>query len=184
MLKIQVIIASIRVGRRAENVAKWVNKELDTHKNIQTEILDLRKWSLPYYDEPIPRIAKKWIKKVNEADGYIIITPEYNHGYPAQLKTALDYPYREWNQKPIGFVSYSTGYFGGNKVVEQLKQVALELQMYPIREAVYVQRVHEIFADKSKEVLDLDLNDKLKVFIKQLLWWSKILKTARLKIKQ
>ncbi|HTX19838.1 MAG TPA: NAD(P)H-dependent oxidoreductase, partial [Bacteroidota bacterium] len=109
-------------------------------------MIDLRDWQLPMYDEPISPVSnkgiytnpigRKWADKIGEADGYIIVTPEYNHGYPAVLKNAIDWVFQEWRRKPVGFVSY--GNLGGARVIEQLRQVVIELQMLPIRNAVHI----------------------------------------------
>lgn len=146
MLKIQVIIGSTRENRFSEKPANYIFSELKKQKDVEPELIDLKDWPLPFFDEPIsPSMSKgkynnplgrKWADKVAEADGYIIIAPEYNHGYPAVLKNALDWVFNEWHKKPIGFVSY--GSVGGARSVEQLKQVAIELKLVPIRQAIHL----------------------------------------------
>src|SRR5579859_7915590 len=141
MVKIQVIIGSTRKGRFSEKPAHWIFDELKKRQDVDAELIDLRDWPLPFFDESISpsqnkgtyenALAAKWAKKIEEADGFIIVTPEYNHGYSAVLKNALDYVYKEWNKKPVGFVSYG-GISGGTRAVQQLRQVAIELQMVPI----------------------------------------------------
>ena len=121
-------------------------------------------------------MANKWTDKPSEADGFIIVSPEYNHGYPAVLKNALDYAYSPWNKKPVGFVSY--GSTGGAKVIEQLRQVAVELQMAPIQRAVQLMKVHEIFDEKGK-MKDDSYDQAVNAFLDQLTWWGNALKTAR-----
>lgn len=178
MLKIQIILGSTRTERRGEKVAQWVYKEAQKRKDFKTEFLDLKEWNLPFYDEPTPKIAQKWCDKVREADGYIIVTPEYNHGYPAVLKNALDYPYEEWNRKPVGFVAYSTGRVGGARSVEQLKLVSIELQMVPMRQSVYVTKVKDAF-DESGELTDPYYPKTITKLFDQLSWWAEALKKAR-----
>ncbi len=109
--KIQIIIGSTRQNRSGELVAKYVKNIASNKTDLEFELIDLRDWKLPFYDEvagPMglkgnysSAIGKKWAAKVAEADGYIFITPEYNHGYSAVLKNALDYAYFEWNRKPV-----------------------------------------------------------------------------------
>src|SRR5436305_313141 len=130
-MKIQVIIGSTRQNRLSEKPAKWIYEYAKTKPELEVELIDLRDYSLPFVDEPTApmHLQKKyadervqvWSEKVDEADGYIVVSPEYNHGYPAVLKNAFDVIYPEWNNKPIGFVSYGT--LGGARVVEQLKLV-------------------------------------------------------------
>lgn len=144
--KIQIIIGSTRQNRFGDKPAQWILNKLKNRTDIEVELVDLRDWSLPFFDEAISplmnggqytlELAQKWADKVGEASGYIIVTPEYNHGYPAVLKNALDYVYPEWNNKPVAFVSY--GGVGGARVVEQLRQVALGLKMIPIYNAVHI----------------------------------------------
>jgi NAD(P)H-dependent FMN reductase len=155
--KVQIIIGSTRAGRFSEKPARYISDELAKRGDVEVELIDLRDWPLPFYDEPISPIriqgnygnelAKKWAKKVAEADAFIMVTPEYNHGYPAVLKNAIDWLFSEWNNKPIGFVSY--GNLGGARVIEQLRTVSIELQMFPIRSSVNIPG--DIYMAASKE---------------------------------
>ena len=145
-LTMHVIIGSTRQNRFSEKPARYIFDELKKKENIQVELIDLRDWPLPFYDEVVSpavnkgnysnELGKKWAVKVGEADGYIMVTPEYNHGYSAVLKNALDWVFPEWNGKPVGFVSY--GNAGGARAIEQLRQVVIELQMVPIRSAIHI----------------------------------------------
>jgi NAD(P)H-dependent FMN reductase len=121
-------------------------------------------------------LAKEWSKKIAPMDAFIIVTPEYNHGYPAVLKNALDYLYAEWNEKPVAFVSY--GSVGGARVVEQLRLVVAELRMADIRESLHIMRVSSLITDcifKPEEFHE----KKTAAMLAQLDWWAKALKTAR-----
>lgn len=180
MIKIQIIIGSTREGRAGEKVGKWILGQAQKDSPFEAELLDLKGWNLPLYDEPTSEVTQKWIDKIKEADGYIIVTPEYNHGYPASLKNALDYPYEEWNRKPVGFVSYSAGRGAGIRAVEQLRLVSIELQMAPIREAIHIPFIKKAF-DESGNPTDSKLNERAKQFLDELLWWTRALKTARTK---
>lgn len=146
-MKIQVILGSTRQGRFGEKIAAWVMEHAP-----EAELLDLRDYPLPFFDEPIspsqmkepytnPSVVK-WTNKIAEGDAYLVITPEYNHGYPAVLKNALDYVYKEWNGKKIGFVGYGT--VGAARSIEQLRQVVIELQMVPVKAAVHIVKFWEL----------------------------------------
>lgn len=155
MITIQIIMGSTRPGRKSEAIAKWLQGVIKARKEAEVtfELIDLRDYPLPFYNEPVgagmlaqsgytDEVAKKWAAKVAEADGFVFITPEYNHGYSAVLKNALDYVYAAWNNKAVGFVSYGSA-AGGSRAVEQLRQVAGELQLFDIREQVIMPFVWE-----------------------------------------
>lgn len=186
-MKIQIIMGSTRQGRFVEKPAKWIYEAAKKKEGIEVELIDLRDWPLPFFDEAVSpsmnkgnytnELAAKWAKKVGEADGYIIIAPEYNHGYPAVLKNALDYVYSEWNNKPVGFVSYG-GIAGGTRSVQQLRQVVIELQMMPIRNGVHIPMYWTQLDEKGE--LNMDAHTEgAENLLKQLLYWAKILKSAR-----
>lgn len=186
MTKIQIIIGSTREKRRSESVANWIYDLAREIEGIEFEIVDLRDYPLPFYQEPgSPRmlkddipVAKKWREKIQEADGYLIVSPEYNHGYSAVLKNALDYTYSSWNNKAVGFVSYGT--VGGARAVEQLRLVAIELQMAPIQQSINLMKAHSLF-DENGKMID-DSHDKIAHnFLEQLIWWTNALKEARSK---
>lgn len=131
-MKIQIIVGSTRQGRATPRVAKWVSKIADqTLGVVNIEMVDLADYNLPLFDEPLPPlanqdrkpvdIAKKWLDKLAEADGYIFVTPEYNHGMPASLKNAVDYVDTQLRRKPVMIVSH--GVVGGARSSEQLAQV-------------------------------------------------------------
>ena len=192
MLHIKVIVGSTREGRFSEKVLPWVTAELNNTAEVTYEVLDLRDWHMPLFDYLMSpayitdgqypnEIATQFAAKIKEADAFLIITPEYNHGYPAVLKNALDVVYGEWNQKAVGFVSY--GSVGGGRVVEQLRQVAIELQMAPIRSAVHIQAPWNLMTESGElkaGVLD-DYYQSLQGTVSQLLWWGSALKEARSK---
>ncbi len=186
-ISLQVIIGSTREGRFSEKPAGWIFKELQKRSNVQAELVDLRDYPLPFFEEGIsPSMMKepyahpvvaKWTKKVAEADGYIIVTPEYNHGYPAVLKNALDYVYKEWNRKAVGFVSY--GSVGGGRSIEQLRQVAVELQMAPVRPSVHITWAEYMAAVKGQPDAFAPLEQQANVLLDHIIWWTTALKVAR-----
>lgn len=188
-MKIQVILGSTRPNRQSEKVGKWVIDQLSKNSKFETELIDLRDWPLPFYDEVAglltlkrsqlsSELAKKWQEKISQADGYIIVTAEYNHGYPAVLKNALDYAYYEWHKKPIAYVAYGA-MVGGSRAVEQLRQVAIELQMAPISEAIYIPLIWAAFDEKGNLKDEDNYNKRFNSMVEQLLWWTKALKEAR-----
>lgn len=189
-MKIQVIIGTTRPNRFSEIPANWIYQELKKIEGIEAELVDLRDYNLPFFDEPKSPTAAgiggytaeavvRWTKKVAEADGYIIVTGEYNHGYPAVLKNALDYVYFEWNKKPVGFISY--GSVSGARVIEQLRQVVVELQLVPVKNSIHIpgQVVMAIKKGEGGENPFESLNAQKDSFITNLVWWVKALKVAR-----
>jgi NAD(P)H-dependent FMN reductase len=158
MKKILIILGSTRQGRRGELVAKWVKKNIDTlkEKSLKFNLADLRERNLPFYDSPIPPMMGQypkgritdWAKEIASYDGILIITPEYNHGYPAVLKNALDVIYKEWNYKPVSFISYGAS-SGGIRAIEQLRQVVIELKMIPLKEELSIPFIWQVFDEKG-----------------------------------
>ncbi len=190
-MKIQLILGSTREGRKGEKVAKWVLSELNKRAEAIVEFLDLKDFPLPYYaeaktpssltiEEYTNDMAKKWVSKIEEGDAYIIITPEYNHGYPAVLKNALDYPYKQWNKKPVAFISYGSS-ANGARAVEQLRQVAVELQMAPIRNGVHISLGQKPFDENGNMIEEQKMHyeKSLTHLYDQLIWWATALKHAR-----
>jgi NAD(P)H-dependent FMN reductase len=134
----------------------------------------------------VNELGKKWAAKISEADGYIIVSPEYNHGYSAVLKNAIDWVFPEWRNKPVGFVGY--GNAGGARAIEQLRQVAIELQMVPIRSAVHIPA--EVFLPVMKEKVPVNpeffkplregmRGDRVATFFNELLAMARTLKATR-----
>lgn len=189
--KILVLLGSSREGRHGVKIFEWVKKELSQKIEAVFEFIDAKDLQLGYYNEPLyPSMiepgkyndpnAEAWRQKVEAADGFIILVPEYNRGYPAILKSALDIVYNEWNRKPVAFIGYSSGPIGGARVVEQLKQVMVELQMAVVRAAVYVSNVEESFTENGP-VDAKAWNDRLNTLLEHLMWWTIALKQARTK---
>ncbi|WP_457028634.1 NADPH-dependent FMN reductase [Kitasatospora sp. P5_F3] len=149
MLKIGIILGSTRPNRNGEQVAKWVLDIASRRDDAEFELIDLRAHPLPLLDEPLPpsfgqyqhEHTRQWAAKIASFDGFVIVTPEYNHGIPGVLKNALDFLYTEWNNKAVGFVSY--GGVGGVRAVEHLRAVAAELQMADVRQQVALSMITE-----------------------------------------
>src|SRR5215203_3178500 len=138
MAHVAVIIGSTRQGRFADKPAKWIQKRLAERPGLTVELLDLRDFPLPFFEDansPARRgnapisdpVVAAWSEAIARANAFVVIAPEYNHGYTAVLKNAIDHLYHEWVRKPIAFVSY--GNAGGARSIEQLRQVVIELEM-------------------------------------------------------
>jgi NAD(P)H-dependent FMN reductase len=163
---------------------------LSAREDLQIELVDLRDYPMPFFEQTVPPAyghrdypeqVTRWAKKVEEADGYVIITAEYNHGYPAILKNALDQIFPELNRKPVMFVGY--GNTGGARAIEQLRLVAIELEMAPLRHAVHILPNVMIEAMKAEQPADLQifasLDQRLDSAATDLAWWAQALARAR-----
>lgn len=158
MPNLMIVIASTRPGRAGQPIARWFARQADANGAFEIEMVDLGELRLPLLDEPDhPRLrrytqphTRQWSTMVEAADAFVIVTAEYNFGYPAPLKNAIDYLHHEWRYKPVGFVSYG-GVAAGTRAVQQLKQVVTTLKMTPIFEAVSIP-FHTQFMDERGEV--------------------------------
>lgn len=145
MINLKIIIASTRAGRKGPVIARWVYDAAGKHGEFDTELIDLAEINLPFLDEPNhpryknyeKRHTKDWSARMEAADAFIIVTCEYNHGYPAPLKNAFDFLYHEWAYKPAAFVSYG-GISGGTRAVQLFKPVTTALGMVPLLESVNI----------------------------------------------
>ena len=187
MLKIKVILGSTRQQRFGEQPAKYIVERAKA-KRLDVELLDLRDYPLPFFDEamsptmavmknsyPYP-VSAKWTEKIGEADGFIVVAAEYNHGYTAVLKNAMDYVSVEWNKKPVAFVGY--GGVGGARAVGQLREVAVELQMAPIRTAIHISNFWNLLDEKGQLKTE-SFDATAEQMLDQLIWWGEALKAAR-----
>jgi NAD(P)H-dependent FMN reductase len=142
MLKVAIIVGSTRPGRVGEAVANWVFSIAKQRQDAEFEVVDIRDFNLPLLDEPVPpsqgkyshEHTKTWAAKIGSFDGYVFVTPEYNHGTSGALKNAIDFLFAEWNNKAAGFVGY--GGAGGVRAVESLRLVMGELQVADVRAQV------------------------------------------------
>lgn len=189
-LNIKVIAGSTREGRFSDKAALWIAGELEKQEGIAAEVLDLRDYDMPFFNEAMSPSMKqepykneavaRFTKKIEEGDAFVVVTPEYNHGTSGVLKNALDWVYQEWNNKPVAFVSY--GSVGGARAVEHLRLVAIELQMVPIRNAVHIPGEHYfpvLFGKADAGELFASLTKQSDGMLTQLLWWARALKAAR-----
>ena len=142
MLKVGIIIGSTRPGRKAEAVARWVHAIASKRTDATYEVVDIAEFQLPHLDEPMPPSmnqyskphTKAWAKRIDGLDAFVFVTPEYNHSTSGALKNAIDFLFREWNDKAAGFVSY--GAAGGTRAVEHLRLVLGELKVADVRAQV------------------------------------------------
>ncbi|MES0031138.1 NADPH-dependent FMN reductase [Mesorhizobium sp. M0040] len=185
--KIAIIIGSTRAARFADVPTQWIAKIAKSHADIDVEVVDLRDFPLPFFDEVassawVPsqnEVAQRWQKKVAGFDGFIFTAAEYNHGPTAVLKNAIDYAANEWNKKPAGFVGY--GSVGGARAVEQLRLHAVELQMAPVKSAVHIAWADFLAVKQGDKTLDEfeHLNQAATALVNDIAWWARVLKTAR-----
>jgi NAD(P)H-dependent FMN reductase len=149
MIRIGIILGSTRPNRNGEQVARWVYDNAVLRSDAEFELVDLRDYPLPHLDEPLPPSlgqyqndhTRQWADKIASFDGFVMVTPEYNHSTSGVLKNAIDYLYAEWNNKAVGFVSY--GAVGGARAAEHLRLVAGELQMADVRQQVALSLITE-----------------------------------------
>jgi NAD(P)H-dependent FMN reductase len=145
MPNLTIIIGSTRPGRAGLPIGQWFANRAKEHGGFDVTVVDLAELDLPMFNEPAhPRLrqythdhTKEWSAIVDAADAFVIVTPEYNYGYPASVKNAIDYLHQEWQYKPVGFVSYG-GVAAGTRAVQQLKQVVTTLRMVPVFDSVNI----------------------------------------------
>jgi NAD(P)H-dependent FMN reductase len=184
MLRIAIVIGSTRPGRVGESVAHWVHGIATRRTDAEYVLVDIAELNLPLLDEPVPPSMGQysnphtiaWAETVASFDGYIFVTPEYNHGMSGALKNALDYVYGEWNNKAAGFVSYGSA--GGVRAVEQLRLVASELQIAHARNQVMLSLFTD-FENFSTFKPHPRNEESVTAMLDQLVPWSAAMKTLR-----
>lgn len=184
MVEVGIVVGSTRPGRKAAAVAQWVLGIAERRGGARYRVLDLAEVGLPFYDEPLPAArggyvhehTRRWSAAVRPLDAFVVVTPEYNHGPPAVLKNALDFLYAEWNDKAVGFVSY--GNAGGVRAVEQLRTVASELRMAPVRAQVALTNTTD-FDEHGTPRPDAAKEALVETMLGQLLEWAEALAAVR-----
>ena len=189
-LKLKIILGSVREGRFSEKVATWVVEQVKKHGGFDAEVIDLREYEMPYFDQKATPSSKvepytneavaRWTEKIVEADAFLFIMPEYNRSVPGVLKNALDWVYPEWNKKVAGFVGY--GSVGGARAIEHARTIAVEQQMATVRQAINI-FAHWNFQDERGDVKPGALNEFERgagTMLEQLFWWASALKAARM----
>src|SRR6476660_6073361 len=189
MLNVGMIVGSTRQNRFADTPVRWLVESAAARADLRLEVLDLRDYRLPFFDEPAPPVyangaysqpeAEAWRQSVNKFDAFIATVAEYNHGPTAILKNAFDSAFLEWQRKPIAFVGY--GGVGAARAIEQLRSVVIELQMAPIRHEVNITVEPLLGVLRSGRALNdyEHLVQSRHALFDHLAWWAAALKTAR-----
>jgi NAD(P)H-dependent FMN reductase len=183
-LKVAIIIGSTRPGRNGEAVGKWVHELAKKRTDSNFELVDIRDFNLPLLDEPIPpsmgqyskEHTKAWSLRIDSFDAYIFVTAEYNHGIPGALKNAIDFLYKEWNNKVAGFVGY--GGAGGVRAVEQLRLVMAELKVATVRSQVTLSLFTD-FENFTKFKPATFQENSANAMLDEVIAWGGALKTLR-----
>lgn len=190
-MHLKVILGSTREGRFSDKPGRWIASLAGQGRDWHVEVLDLRDYPMPFFNEKeTPGHKSKpyadttvaaWTAKIAEGDAFLIVAPEYNHGYSAVLKNAIDWVYQEWNKKPVSFVSYGSAM--GARSVEQLRQVAVELQMAPLRSGVHIPwdtlaKVAGFGGAPDPNALAI-FDERAGGMLGELAWWGRALKEAR-----
>ncbi|MBV1937089.1 NAD(P)H-dependent oxidoreductase [Streptomyces sp. BV286] len=182
-LKVAVIVGSNREGRFGPVVADWLLGRFLDRADLSVDVVDTADLRLPtaLSYSPSPEVAAELAKvtpRLAEADAFVVLTPEYNHSFPASLKSLIDWHYEEWRAKPVGFVSYG-GVSGGLRAVEQLRQVFAELHAVTVRDTVSFHNAGASFDDRGRHTDPAAPNAAAKVMLDQLAWWGSVLKEAK-----
>ncbi len=185
--RIGIVIGSTREGRFADKPANWIHAIAKARGDIEVELIDLRDFPLPFFDEPASpawapsksEVAQKWQQKVASLDGFVFTAAEYNRAPTAVLKNAFDYAYKEWNKKAVGFVGY--GGVGGARAVEHLRLIAIETQMAPVRAGVHIVWADMLPVMQGQKTLDEleHLKAAANDMLDQVVWWTRALVAAR-----
>lgn len=178
LLFIPVILGTPRQGRVSEYVAKFVVEEVAKRDGVETQLIDIRKIPIPTTDAGESIKDPDFSAAVMRADALIIVTPEYNHGYPGLLKHVLDTNLKEYIHKAVGICGVSAGPFGGTRVIQNLLPVMRELGLVTIFWDGNFSSVQKIF-DKSGKLLDESYIRRLDKFLKELIWMAKVLQYGR-----
>ncbi|MFG3604666.1 NADPH-dependent FMN reductase [Micromonospora chersina] len=192
MTTLQIIIASTRPGRLGLPVAEWIHAAAVKHGGFdQVELVDLAEWNLPFMDEPNhPRLrryvhqhTRDWSATIDRADAFLIVMPEYNYGYTAPLKNAIDYLAHEWAYKPVGLVSYG-GVSAGTRAAQMIKQVLTTLKMTPIPEAVHIPFVAQFIDDDGALRPNETMDASAEAMLDELVHWTTALAPLRDRARQ
>jgi NAD(P)H-dependent FMN reductase len=186
MTKIKILTGSVRPGRFNTQPAQWILNLAKKRKDISVELIDLADVNLPLLDEEAPPLmnkytkdhTKKWSETIKEADGFIFVTPEYNHSYSPVLKNAIDYLFYEWNYKPVGFVSYGS-LAGGARAVEHLRGVVGEIKMYDLKEQVLLPNYWENLDEKGQYKFNEGHEKLATALLDTLSFWATAMKKSR-----
>lgn len=179
-LYIPILLGTNRKGRESENAAKWVFSKMRERDDIEPVYFDVRDFDLPQdnYGMEIGHLFPEWRDAVIKADGLVIVTPEYNHGYPGVLKSVLDLLLREYIHKAVAFVGVSAGSWGGTRVIEALLPTVREFGLTPTFTDLNFTKIRDRFDDEGN-LLDESYNKRADAFLTELVWMSRTLKWGR-----
>ncbi len=176
-LRIPILLGTARKGRRSERVANFLLKYFKD-KELDSFLIDVKDFIIGYTDDSqYTEASKRYIQLIKDIDGMVIVTPEYSHGYPGELKILLDTTWREYSRRPLGIAAVSSGR-GGTRVVDSLRTVALDLGFVPIKQALYFAPVDDIL-DEEGNLLDESFKSKIDRFLDELVWFAMTLKYGR-----
>jgi NAD(P)H-dependent FMN reductase len=184
MSRIAIILGSTRPGRNGEAVANWAHQIARTRRDAEFELVDIQDYNLPLLDEPIPpslgeymhEHTRRWSEKIGSFDGYVFVTPEYNHSTSAALKNAIDYLYEEWNNKAAGFIGYGSAM--GVRAVEHLRLIMGELQVADVRAQVMLS-LYTDFEQFTKFTPAPHHEQALRAMLDQVVAWSGAMQMLR-----
>ena len=178
-LRLAILIGSTREGRFGPVVARWFAQQAQPRADLDVDVVDLADFDLPavYPSRPSASVTA-FVERLDRADAFVVVTPEYNHGYPASLKQAIDLAFHEWRAKPVGFVSYG-GISGGLRAVEQLRQVFAELHATTVRDTVSFHMAHGAFDEHGRPLEPEGCEIAAKTMLDELVWWGLALREAR-----
>ncbi|MGW7001818.1 NADPH-dependent FMN reductase [Streptomyces sp. NPDC054933] len=184
-LRLAIVIGSVREGRFGRTVANWFTTLAKQREDLSVDVIDLVDHDLPMAlsRNPPPEVAEELAKvspRLEQADAFIVVTPEYNHSFPASLKTLIDWHYTQWHAKPVGFVSYG-GLSGGLRSVEQLRPIFAELHAVTVRDVVSFHNPWGQFDEDGAPKDPSGPETAAKVLLDQLSWWGDALREARAK---
>jgi NAD(P)H-dependent FMN reductase len=178
MVTIPVLLGTVRQGRYSEYAARLVFNEFSKREDVTTELIDIRDFELPVDDEGTNIENPVFKEKVENSDGLIIVSPEYNHSFPGSLKRMLDTLYPEYDKKAAGIVGVSDGSLGGGRMVEALIHVLKALGMFVVKKDLYFFNVDKVFS-KEGLLLDKEYIRRTKDFLDQVIWLAKTLQWGR-----
>jgi NAD(P)H-dependent FMN reductase len=182
MYHISIISSSIRTGRKSHNVALYLQKYITENKLATAEILDLKSYNFPVFEERLEFQIKpttqvlEFTEKIKASEGIIIVTPEYNGSFPASLKNVIDLLYAEWERKPIGISTVSSGGYAGSQVLIFLQFVLWKIKAFAIPATFPIAKVQNEFDDLGNAIHKAETDKQASVFIKELLWSIKLVK--------
>jgi NAD(P)H-dependent FMN reductase len=182
-LFLPILLGTIRKGRESENVARLILERAQAHPEIETRLFDPRTMVFPMDDEgqELKHLNPEWRDAVVRADGLIIVSPEYNHGYPGSLKMALDMLLKEYIHKAVALVGVSAGPWGGTRVIEKLVSVVRELGLVVTFTDLNFSQVESKF-DPEGRLLDPDMLPRIDRFLTELVWMARTLCMGRAKL--